>query len=348
MSISSEISRISGNVSSALTAISNKGVTVPSGSNSDDLATLIGQISGGGGTTWETVYQGNVSVVDYGDPNCYVHLSSYYPDHDDFAEGETYRITWNGVQYTCQPFTFNMGGTGLCIGNSVIEGGSTGNNEPFLGQRFWTTDLLIATTDTAGTSFTLKIEKQVGGGGSTLITKTITANGTYDAEDDDADGYSSVTVNVSGGGGLVYETGTYTPTSNVASATVSFANTHSTLPAIVVMAEASSSSSSWTNYSLFEWNYINTGDLFGGGYPRSSSAIGYGRVDVIRKGNTSSLNVTNTTSLQYSSSETSDTNATYPRYWVTASSFKAYSANDSYYWRSGRTYKWIAVWAPTT
>lgn len=34
----------------------------------------------------------------------------------------------------------------------------------------------------------------------TLITKTITENGTYDAEDDDADGYSEVTVNVSGGG----------------------------------------------------------------------------------------------------------------------------------------------------
>jgi len=34
------------------------------------------------------------------------------------------------------------------------------------------------------------------GGSATLITKTITANGTYSAEDDDADGYSSVTVNV--------------------------------------------------------------------------------------------------------------------------------------------------------
>lgn len=35
-----------------------------------------------------------------------------------------------------------------------------------------------------------------GGGSATLITKTITANGTYSAEDDDADGYSEVTVNV--------------------------------------------------------------------------------------------------------------------------------------------------------
>lgn len=37
------------------------------------------------------------------------------------------------------------------------------------------------------------------GGGATLITKSITANGTYNASSDSADGYSSVTVNVSGG-----------------------------------------------------------------------------------------------------------------------------------------------------
>lgn len=48
MSIQSEITRIAGNVSDALTAIAAKGVTVPSGSNSDDLADLIAQITGGG------------------------------------------------------------------------------------------------------------------------------------------------------------------------------------------------------------------------------------------------------------------------------------------------------------
>ena len=37
--------------------------------------------------------------------------------------------------------------------------------------------------------------------GPTLIAKSITANGTYNASSDSADGYSSVTVNVSGGGG---------------------------------------------------------------------------------------------------------------------------------------------------
>lgn len=54
MSIASEISRIAQNVSDALTAIANKGVTVQAGSNSDDLADLIGQIQTGGGGNVKT------------------------------------------------------------------------------------------------------------------------------------------------------------------------------------------------------------------------------------------------------------------------------------------------------
>lgn len=58
----------------------------------------------------------------------------------------------------------------------------------------------------------LTIPKQLGG--STLGTKTITENDTYYAEDDGLDGYSEVTVNVSGGDTPVLETitKTYTPT----------------------------------------------------------------------------------------------------------------------------------------
>lgn len=47
--------------------------------------------------------------------------------------------------------------------------------------------------------------------GATLVTKSITANGTYSAEDDDADGYSEVTVNVSGGGGSAIKMGVLRP-----------------------------------------------------------------------------------------------------------------------------------------
>lgn len=53
MSISSEITRISGNVSDALDAIAAKGVTIPNGAKSDDLATLIAQIQGGNYVTPE-------------------------------------------------------------------------------------------------------------------------------------------------------------------------------------------------------------------------------------------------------------------------------------------------------
>ena len=49
MSIQTQINRISGNISSALAAIADKGVTVPSGSKSDALAGLIGSIEVGGG-----------------------------------------------------------------------------------------------------------------------------------------------------------------------------------------------------------------------------------------------------------------------------------------------------------
>ena len=50
-----------------------------------------------------------------------------------------------------------------------------------------------------------------------LITKSITENGTYNASSDNADGYSSVVVNVSGGGGapvLQTKSKTYTPTTS--------------------------------------------------------------------------------------------------------------------------------------
>lgn len=91
MSISSEITRISGNVSDSLSAVAAKGVTVPSGSTSDDLAGLIAQIQTGG--------SGAISIVDTadshggtvrtitgvslaGDTVTAAHLESGYTAHD--------------------------------------------------------------------------------------------------------------------------------------------------------------------------------------------------------------------------------------------------------------------------
>lgn len=49
MSVQTQIDRISGNITAALAAIADKGVTVPDGSTSDALAELIASIEAGGG-----------------------------------------------------------------------------------------------------------------------------------------------------------------------------------------------------------------------------------------------------------------------------------------------------------
>ncbi len=60
------------------------------------------------------------------------------------------------------------------------------------------------TNDTYDTTLINSVTVNVSGASPTLITKTITENGTYDASDDNADGYSQVVVNVSGGGGATF------------------------------------------------------------------------------------------------------------------------------------------------
>ena len=55
MSIASQISRISQNISDSLAAVEDKGVIVPVGSTSDDLAGLIAQISNGGVIITDTI-----------------------------------------------------------------------------------------------------------------------------------------------------------------------------------------------------------------------------------------------------------------------------------------------------
>lgn len=68
MSIQTQIDRISGNVSAALSAIVEKGVTVPDGSTSDALAELITSIEAGGGNqlVYGTYTPASNQTVEYG------------------------------------------------------------------------------------------------------------------------------------------------------------------------------------------------------------------------------------------------------------------------------------------
>lgn len=87
-----QIIRIRENVSAALTAIGAKGVTVPAGANSDDLADLIAQIQtgGGGGPTTEVVIPEQTISVSSG----YTLIPNVV---EALIEGEKYIYTVNGV-----------------------------------------------------------------------------------------------------------------------------------------------------------------------------------------------------------------------------------------------------------
>ena len=60
MSIKSEVNRLSTNVKNTLNAISAKGVTVPPGSTSDDMASLVSQINTLMNVTFELDENGNL------------------------------------------------------------------------------------------------------------------------------------------------------------------------------------------------------------------------------------------------------------------------------------------------
>ena len=200
MSIASEISRIQQNISDSLTAVANKGVTVPAGSNSDDLAGLIAQITGGGGSGYT-----RVNVVPSQSIACTQSIARAYGNvitnyNDVIYDNKQYIITFDGTDYVSEGYRGDS--TGYIVGDYRIFTSTTVlqyMDTPFAVS--WYTDentMYLHTRDTS--THTVAVDELVFlDSGTTLVSKTITSNGTYDPEDDNADGYASITVNVSGG-----------------------------------------------------------------------------------------------------------------------------------------------------
>lgn len=111
MSISSQISRISKNVTDSLAAVATKGVTVPSGSTSDDLPDLIAQIETGTGggvvitdttdaaggtirTITATEITGTLNITQNGVANVasYANVNVQVATGDDFP---VFTVTWD-------------------------------------------------------------------------------------------------------------------------------------------------------------------------------------------------------------------------------------------------------------
>ena len=87
MSIATDVSRIKGNITAALAAIADKGVTVPDGSTSDALAELIASIeAGGGGGNFDFSHLGDVNFVKSGSFTLAKNGQSIFVEDNDFVE----------------------------------------------------------------------------------------------------------------------------------------------------------------------------------------------------------------------------------------------------------------------
>ena len=193
-----------------------------------------------------------------------------------------------------------------------------------------TTGYITGSTKT-GTAVTVTASELVSG------SETKTTNGTYIVTN-----LAQLIVNVAGGG-LTYEQGTYKPTSDIARPTISFANSHSTTPILVMMSDTSSYSSI-TSDSNTAFTFFDMYRLTGVGFPYSTSSERYALAGYVYRSSSSSTGIN--AQVLYNSDNAGASSTTYSRYWVTESAFYPNSNSESRYWRSGRTYKWIAVWGP--
>ena len=150
-----------------------------------------------------------------------------------------------------------------------------------------------------------------------------------------------------GGGGLEYETGTWSPANDTASYTIQFAKTHTTAPYLYSVFDATGSylNKTYTNQQII---YFNFHQLFGSAMYVSSTSLRYGIAATwYRAGNATSVS-NGLWNIEYPYTDSGDSSSTYSRYWATETGIKADTNNTSRYWRAGRTYKWIAIWTPTS
>lgn len=136
-----------------------------------------------------------------------------------------------------------------------------------------------------------------------------------------------------GGSGLEYETGTYTAAAD-GNPYISFTNSHTSAPSIIVLMDVSTSyigSTAGTQYGFFD--YVK---LFGTGLKTSSTLQRDGVYQWARVGGTNA-------STSLGAAILADTTTQ-----VTSSGFTPNFNSNSYKCKSGQTYKWIAIWAPTS
>lgn len=134
-----------------------------------------------------------------------------------------------------------------------------------------------------------------------------------------------------GGSGLEYETGTYTAASD-SNPTISFSNSHNTAPAVVIFVDSTGEAQTTSNRGTV-CVLGNIGAVVSGGVPyRGGTADGvYTAVFRASSDDNGGGGIRSPISNN-----------------LTASGFTPFFGATTRTCQSGRTYKWIAIWAPTS
>lgn len=202
---------------------------------------------------------------------------------------------------------------------------------------------LIDLTDTTATADKILTGYGAYGADGVWMNGTATAGGSVTQDQDGFIVLPPTGGGGGGGGGLEYESGTWTPTEDIARGTINFTGTHSEKPIYVTLSDVSSASTISASSNL-GFCYVDTYKMFGAGVPYSTSSLRYGYYSVLYYTGSGAIS----TYQYFYDSDTEGSTSGYPSYWVTETGFNPYTNSDTRYWRSNRTYKWIAVWKPTT
>lgn len=178
MTIASELTKLNTNLENSYTAVSNKGGEIPQSQNFDNLSTAIDSIP-----TGEVITPLNVT------PTTSDQTITASGEVDGYSPVNISAVT-SAIDNNIQSGNIKDGVTILGVTGTYTGGGITPTGTISITQNG-----IYDVTNYASADVSIP-------GSATLITKSITANGTYNASSDNADGYSSVTVNVPSSGGV--------------------------------------------------------------------------------------------------------------------------------------------------
>ena len=145
--------------------------------------------------------------------------------------------------------------------------------------------------------------------------------------------------------GFDFESGTWTPDESVAHGEISFAKIHAKRPTIALVCanDAVYDDTLNTNYSFAFIAYED----FALPCPVNESTSKYYAQTIPASRTTSAVGFSNTGAkmIGYSYTEEIETpTVDYQQFYVTESSIKPYTGANTRYWKSGKQYKWVAIW----